>query len=187
MPARISHDHPHDAARWQARAREAGADGAHPLPAADIVWADWTRLKCAYGCPDYGRRLSCPPATPPPADLRAAFSAHQTALVVWVEVRGADEEPAARRRLHESLLELERAAFVAGHPEAFAMGVGPCLWCGDEPCPPDGTCRHRDKLRPSLSGCGIDLFQTAARAGLPLTVAADQQASVKLIGLLLIE
>lgn len=187
MSAELSHDHPEDTADWQTRAKAAGADGARLLPAADIVPADWARLKCFYGCPDYGRRLSCPPNTPPLEELRAAFSTYRTALLVWVEVDGAAEEAPARRRLHEALLELERAAFVDGHPKALAMGVGPCLWCGDEPCPPDGSCRHRDKLRPSLSGCGIDVFQTAAGAGLPLAVAADEQASVKLIGLLLIE
>lgn len=188
MPAGSSREH-HSRTQidWSARAQAAGADGALQVAAGDIATADWTRLKCRYGCPDYGRRLSCPPATPPLEELRAAFSSYRSAVLVWVEAHGAGSEAAARRRLHEALLELERAAFVDGHPKAFAMGVGPCVWCGDEPCPADGSCRHRDKLRPSLSGCGIDVFQTAARVGLQLVVAANEQCTVKLMGLLLIE
>lgn len=172
---------------WQRRARAAGADDARPLAATDIVFGDWVRLKCRYGCPDFGRRLSCPPHTPALAELRPALAGYRSALLVWVEVEGAGAEPAARRRLHEALQELERLAFVDGRPQALALGVGPCLWCDDEPCPTDGSCRHRERLRPSLSGCGIDVFATAAGAGVPLSVAADEQAAFKLLGLLLIE
>ncbi|MBM3147880.1 MAG: DUF2284 domain-containing protein [Actinobacteria bacterium] len=180
-------DSPADAGPWPARAREAGADGACELDAGGIVFGDWVRLKCRYGCPDFGRRLSCPPYTPPLEELGAAFAGYSRALLVWVEVDGAGEEPAARRRLHEALLDLERAAFVGGHHKALALGVGPCVWCGDEPCPADGSCRRRERLRPSLSGCGIDVFATAAGAGVELQVAADERAAVKLLGLLLIE
>jgi predicted metal-binding protein len=178
---------PGDAGPWPVRVRDAGADGSCELDAGAIVFADWVRLKCRYGCPEFGRRLSCPPYTPPLEELSAAFAGYSRALLVWVEVDGADEEPAARRRLHEALLELERAAFVDGHHKALALGVGPCLWCGDEPCPADGSCRQRERLRPSLSGCGIDVFATAADAGVELRVAADERAAVKLLGLLLIE
>jgi len=178
---------PAEAGPWTARARDAGADGACELAAGAIVFADWVRLKCRYGCPDFGRRLSCPPYTPPLEELSAAVAGYARALLVWVEVDGAGEEPAARHRLHEALLELERAAFVDGHHKALALVVGPCLWCGDEPCPADGSCRQRERLRPSLSGCGIDVFATAAAAGVELRVAADERAAVKLLGLVLIE
>ena len=100
MSVKHSEDPVSGAADWPGRARAAGADGARLFPAADIVPADWARLKCFYGCPDYGRRLSCPPSTPPLEELRAALAAYRSALLVWVEVDGAAEEPAARRRLH---------------------------------------------------------------------------------------
>jgi len=176
-----------EARHWGDRAREAGASGARPVAAADVTLHEWALLKCRYGCPDYGRRLSCPPSSPPLDDLRAALAGYRRALLVWVEVAGEDEEPAARRRLHEALLALEREAFLQGSHKALAFGVGPCLWCGDEPCPDDGTCRHREKLRPSLSGCGVDVFALADAAGLELTVARDDGDAVRLVGLLLIE
>jgi len=175
------------ARRWDERAREAGASGARMLAAAHVTLHEWALLKCRYGCPDYGRRLSCPPASPSLEELRAALTGYGDALLVWVEVTGEQEEPAARRRLHEALLALERDAFLQGSRKALAFGVGPCLWCGDEPCPDDGTCRHRDKLRPSLSGCGVDVFALAETVGLELTVARDGDAAVRLVGLLLIE
>ena len=133
------------ARRWEERAREAGASGARPLAASDVTLHEWALLKCRYGCPDYGRRLSCPPSSPSLGELRAALAGYRHALLVWVEVAGEEEEPAARRRLHEALLTLERDAFLQGDRKALAFGVGPCLWCGEEPCPEDGTCRHREQ------------------------------------------
>lgn len=176
-----------DARRWDERACGAGADGARAVAVADVMLHQWTLLKCRYGCPDYGRRLSCPPSSPPLDDLRAALIGYRSALLVWVDVAGGQEEETARRRLHEALLALERDAFLQGSHKALAFGVGPCLWCGDEPCPDDGTCRHREKLRPSLSGCGVDVFALARAAGLELTVARDGDDAVRLVGLLLIE
>ena len=80
------------ARRWDERAREAGASGARPLAAADVTLHEWALLKCRYGCPDYGRRLSCPPASPSLEELGAALTGYRDALLVWVEVTGEQEE-----------------------------------------------------------------------------------------------
>ncbi len=175
-----------DRAVWQDRARAAGADGAELVAAGAVGVADWVRLKCRYGCPDYGRRLSCAPHAPGPDEFRPVLAGYEQALLVWVEGRGTEAATPARRRLAEALLALERDAFLARCHKAFALSDGPCLWCDDEPCPPDGTCRHRDRLRPAMSACGIDAFATASAAGVPLQVAGDEQAAFRLLGLLLI-
>ncbi|MHA1968215.1 MAG: DUF2284 domain-containing protein, partial [Candidatus Hodarchaeales archaeon] len=29
-----------------------------------IVISNWVRMKCMYGCPEYGKRAACPPNVP---------------------------------------------------------------------------------------------------------------------------
>ncbi len=181
----------------QRDAVRAGADGAVPVAAQDVVVAEWVRLKCAYGCDAYGVRLGCPPNAPQPRDFRAVLAEYSSAALVWVDVPsgppesasdgGDDRDAAARRRLAEALLAMERDALLTGRTKAFAVVAGPCVWCGDEPCPADGTCRHRELLRPSLAACGVDVFATAATAGLQLRVARVPDGGYRLVGLLLIE
>jgi predicted metal-binding protein len=45
---------------------------------------------------------------------------------------------------------------------------------------------HPDQARPSLEACGVDVFTTAARAGLRLAVAPVPGRYVKYMGLLLL-
>jgi len=171
---------------WVGAARRLGADGAGLLPASAIVVADWVRLKCEYGCEHYGTTLSCPPYAPDPARFAGVVSDYRRALLVWVEAAG-EEPAAARRRLHETLLALEREALLAGLTMAFALAEGPCPWCPDEPCLLREGCRQPRKRRPAISACGIDAFATAAAAGLDLRVAAGAGDTYRLVGLLLLE
>jgi predicted metal-binding protein len=171
---------------WTEAARRLGADGAATLPAGAVVVARWPRLKCEYGCEDYGTTFSCPPFAPDPERFAGVLAEYRRALLVWVEAAGA--EPArARRRLHGALLDLEREALLAGLTKAFALTEGPCPWCGDEPCLFAAGCRHPRKRRPAMSACGIDTFATAAAAGLDLRVATDEGAPYRLVGLLLLD
>jgi len=171
---------------WAEAGRRLGADGAAVLPAGAVVVARWPRLKCEYGCEDYGTTLSCPPYAPDPERFAALLADYRRALLVWVEAAG--EEPSSpRHRLHETLLDLEREALLAGLTKAFALTEGPCPWCADEPCLFAEGCRHPRKRRPAMSACGIDTFATAAAAGLDLRVATDEGAPYRLVGLLLLD
>mgnify|MGYP002683394095 FL=1 len=44
------------------------------IPAEIIVVSDWVRMKCRYGCDNYGKRLGCPPFSPTPDETRAVIS-----------------------------------------------------------------------------------------------------------------
>jgi 5-hydroxybenzimidazole methyltransferase len=172
---------------WPGAAARAGLDGALWLRAEQIRVAEWVRFKCRYGCPDYGRRLSCAPHAPTPEALRAVLSDYSTALLLWIEADSArDDDAQVRARLHRGLLELERAAFLAGHHKAFALSDGPCTWC-EEPCPEDGRCRKPEMLRPAMPACGVDVFATAEAAGLTLSVVGEGETRYKHVGMLLIE
>ena len=46
------------------KAVELGGKKAVIIPANTIVVSRWVQLKCQYGCPEYGKRLTCPPHSP---------------------------------------------------------------------------------------------------------------------------
>ncbi len=84
---------------------------------------------------------------------------------------------------HKRLLELERELFLAGHSEALAFGAGPCTVCKE--CPEDGHCRFPEKARPSLEACGVDVYETAQKAGLTLKPVTHRLGYAKYVGLVL--
>jgi predicted metal-binding protein len=175
-----------DSAALVACALDVGADGAAPLATSAIVTAEWVLMKCRFGCPDHGRRRTCPPFTPSVDQFRAVLTGYQSAVLVWVQGGGDDDLSQTRRRLHEAVLGLERAAFLGGAYKAFGVVDGTCLWCADdEECTPS-VCRHPEKVRPSLGACGVDAFASAAAAGVQMRVVGDRGDAYRLLGLVLI-
>ena len=164
-----------------------GADGAAPLAVGGIVTAEWVLLKCRFGCPSYGRTRTCPPFTPDVDRFRAVLAGYRSALLVWVEAGAGDDLPKTRRRLHQAVLGLERAAFFGGAYKAFGLVDGTCLWCGeDQECTPR-ACRHPENVRPSLGACGVDAFATAAAAGVSMQVVRERGDAYRLLGLVLLD
>ena len=171
-------------------AAEKGAS-CHPIYARDVVVADWVRFKCEFGCKGYAKRLNCPPYTPSAQETRQMLSSYSHALLVHFEnVPGFDTEHgepinAWHSRLlrklslwvHDTMFELERSAFLMGAYRTLALGAYPCEYCDecvvmtheglDEPAL-KRLCPHKDKLRPSMEACGIDVFTTVRHAQLPL-------------------
>ena len=79
---------------------------------------------------------------------------------------------------------LERDFFLAGYYKAYALGAGPCLLCAT--CTMD-ECRHAESARPSMEGCGIDVFSTARNNGYHIEVLKDRSCKMNRFGLVLIE
>ena len=51
----------------------------------------------------------------------------------------------------------------------------------------DGRCRFPEKLRPALEACGVDVYETARRAGLTLNPVQHPLGYVKYVGLVLFD
>jgi predicted metal-binding protein len=160
-----------------AQAKRSGFSFARIMEAGDIAIEPWVRMKCRFGCSLYGRSLCCPPASPGEQEMSAVISRYRHALLV----QGSPPS----RSFHEQLLALERAVFLAGYPEALAFGAGPCPVCPS--CPQSGGCRFPDKARPSMEACGVDIYETAHRAGLSLNPVSHRQGFVKYVGLVLFD
>ena len=53
-----------------------------PIDPNDVVVGNWVRLKCQYGCPSYGKKLSCPPYSPTPEDTRKVLEEYSKAYLI---------------------------------------------------------------------------------------------------------
>jgi predicted metal-binding protein len=173
-----------------------------------VVVAEWVRLKCRYGCRAYGKHLCCPPYAPTPEEMRKVISEYDSAVLAWFEVKPVMKllpehthhamwEPLAR--IHQTIYQLEREAFLSGFYKAFGLGALPCTLCesciiqekldkNDTIHPLDVLkCRHKDLMRPSMEACGIDVFKTLENAGFNLTILKDYAKSLMLVGMVLLE
>ncbi|MGO9613898.1 MAG: DUF2284 domain-containing protein [Dissulfurispiraceae bacterium] len=146
------------------------------LKTEDIIVAEWAALKCRYGCSRYGSP-GCPPNSPDPHKTRSILKEFKHALLL--------EGQPPTRHFQQRVLQVEREAFVSGFPKAFSFWAGPCSLC--DSCVDDGKCRNIANARPSMEGAGIDVFETARRAGTTLRTLKNKTDFIKYFGLLLLE
>ena len=160
---------------------EHGASEAKAIKVEDIVIGDWVRLKCQYGCDGYGKRLTCPPHSPTPEQLRKILRDYDRAILMRFESREPKNE---WESTHEVAVKMEREAFLSGYYSAFALGSGPCLYC--EECNLK-ECVHPYLARPSMEACGIDVYATARKASFDLQVVKDRSERPTYFALLLVQ
>ncbi len=142
---------------------------------ADVVTAEWVRMKCQFGCGGYGRCLTCPPHSPTPERTRRMLDEYRAAYVIWWGKDSPDRE---------TLGEIEREVFLQGHWRAFMFACGPCGLCS--PCPLEYPCRHPRAARPAMEASGIDVYETAHRAGLPIEVVTCHEDVPNFYSLLMV-
>jgi len=173
-----------------------------------IVVADWVRLKCRYGCRAYGKHLCCPPFAPSPEEMRRVVGEYKTAILARFETApGPGDDPKhihhylwnSIDHLHNTVHNLESKAFLSGYHKAFGFYALPCTLCqtcvaeemqdrGEAMAPMDILrCRHKDRMRPSMEGCGVDVFKTLENAGYSPQVLKSYSERVVLFGMVLLE
>ncbi len=156
-----------------------GADDARVIKTDTIVTGPWVRWKCRYGCDGYDRSLCCPPNAPDYHETRELVDSYEHALLLhFTAPLGTRPDPTA------VVTTLEREVFLAGYFQAFALGAGPCSLCDE--CAMD-LCRHPMEARPSMEGCGIDVFSTARNNGYAIEVLTDYSCRMNRFGLVLVE
>ena len=165
--------------RLIARIKAMGFGEVLPIDKESIHVADWTDLRCQYGCGRYGQG-HCPPNSPTPQKTRDVLQDFSHALLLEGEPPG--------NVFQSKVLDAEKEAFLSGFHKAFAYWAGPCVLCAT--CAvgaTDGTCRNTRDARPSMEGAGIDVYETVRRAGLNLRILRDKGDYVKYFALLLLE
>lgn len=181
-----------DLEKLQAKAIETGASATKIVEIAKIKTGAWTRMKCQFGCPNYGATLCCPPYTPNFEQTQKFLAEYKYGIIVeyTANIEGTKPEDYAKfdtkisNGLLEILLNVERDAFLLNHYRAFALKAGRCHLC--DTCNLK-KCVNPTKARPSLEACGIDVFALANDNGFKMEVITGPIKELKIYGLVLVE
>jgi len=154
----------------------------------DIVVGQWVRMKCMYGCAEYGRTASCPPNVPSVQECRQFFDEYKTGLILHFEkqVDKPEDRHSWSRKVNQKLLKLERAVFVAGYEKAFLLFMDSCCICKECPGVRE-ECKQPRMARPSPEAMGVDVFSTVRRYDYPIEVLSEYSQAMHRYAFLLIE
>ena len=92
----------------------------------NIVISQWVRMKCMFGCKEYGKNACCPPNTLPVQECRSFFREYSQSVVFHFEKKFKKPEQRHEwtKGINDKLLSLEREVFWAGNPKAFLLFAG---------------------------------------------------------------
>jgi len=153
-----------------------------------IVVSQWVRMKCHFGCPGYGKSLSCPPNTPSISECRQFFQEYQNAVLFHFArsfPKPEDRFPWSKK-INSKLLQIEREVFLSGNHKAFMLLMTECSFC-PECTASKADCRHPDKARPIPESMGVDLFATVKGNDYPLEILSDYSQPMNRYAILMVD
>ena len=154
----------------------------------DIVIAQWARMKCMFGCKNYGKCGTCPPNTPSVAECKDFFQGYKTGVVFHFTKRVAKPEDrfAWTNKVNSKLLKLEREVFLSGFYKAFLLFMDSCHLCAK--CPGvRHLCKNPKMARPSPESMAMDVYTTVRKIGYPIEVLYDYKQEMNRYAFLFIE
>ncbi|AOY77160.1 DUF2284 domain-containing protein [Clostridium formicaceticum] len=143
------------------------------LSTEDVAFTEVAAVKCQFGCQHYGLG-KCPPNSLPIEKTKKLLKEFKYALLL-------EGEPPTKG-FQKKILKAEKEAYQQGFYKAFSLWAGPCSLCSQ--CEPKSSC---PQARPSMEGCGIDVFQTVKNLTGNLETVKNKNDYVKYFGLLLLE
>ena len=153
----------------------------------EIVVAHWVRMKCMFGCDEYGKTATCPPNVPSVPECERFFQDYKEAAVFHFEkkVDKPEDRHAWTRELNLKLLELEREIFCSGHEKAFLLFLDSCNLC--DGCPGvRAKCKEPEQARPSPESLAVDVFTTVRKVGYTINVLSNYDVKMNRFAFLLI-
>ncbi|MFC2136937.1 DUF2284 domain-containing protein [Bacteroidota bacterium] len=152
----------------------------------EIIVAQWVRMKCTYGCKDYGKR-SCPPNTPPVNECKDFINEYSDGIIIrvnkYIDKNSYPVEWA--KDLTNKLLETERQLFLSGFHKTFLFNYDCCTLCKN--CVSNNIdCKDKKNARPSPEAFAIDVFQTVRNAGMKINVIAENPSEINRYAIVLI-
>jgi predicted metal-binding protein len=154
----------------------------------EIVLAEWVRMKCRYGCGEYGHNAACPPNAPSVPECRSFVREYRRAAVFHFAktVPRPEDRHAWSRKLVLELIKLEQELFKSGFVKAFMLPFDSCNICLE--CPGSRTaCKEPKLARPSPDALGIDVFTTVRKIGYPIRVLSDYDQEMNRYAFLLVD
>ena len=91
------------------------------------------------------------------------------------------------RKYFEAVVELEGEMFKDGYYKAFVFLAGPCRLCKKCGALEDKTCAHAEAARPSMEGCGIDVYQTARNNGFFIQTLSERSEVRNIYSLMMVD
>jgi predicted metal-binding protein len=139
-----------------------------------IVVAQWVRMKCMFGCVEYGHGGACPPNTLSVAECERFFGEYSDGIILHFE--GKMDKPEDRHvwssKINAKLVELERAVFLAGFERAFLLFMDSCCFCRE--CSGERTiCEKPRMARPAPEAMAVDVYSTVRKFGFEINVRTD--------------
>ena len=154
----------------------------------EIVVAQWVRMKCMYGCENYGRNASCPPNTPSLAECRSLFDSYKLGALFKFTAKfvDPDERHEWAKGVNRQLVELEKEISTSGYYKSFMLFVENCKLCRD--CTNTrAACRNKKIARPSMEALGIDVLNTVSKYGYSINLLPDEKQEMNRYAVILIE
>jgi len=154
----------------------------------NIVVAQWARMKCMFGCKNYGKCGTCPPNTPSVAESKEFVRGYKTCAVFHFtqKVKRPENRFAWTRKVNSKLLKLEREVFLLGYYKAFLLFMDSCNLCAS--CPGiRQLCKNPKMSRPTPESMAMDVFATVRKIGYPIDVLYDYSQEMNRYAFLFIE
>jgi predicted metal-binding protein len=158
------------------------------IKAEDIVVAQWVRMKCMFGCGEYGRNATCPPNIPSVSECQRFFNEYSTGVIFRFQktVDQPEDRHAWTKQVNQGLLKLEREVFLSGYQQAFLLYMDSCCICAD--CSGQReTCKSPRSARPTPEAMAMDVFATVRHYDYPIEVLSDYSQPMNRYAFLLVE
>ncbi|WP_066628869.1 DUF2284 domain-containing protein [Labilibacter marinus] len=152
----------------------------------DIEVAHWVRVKCQFGCSDFGLG-TCPPNTPDVEDCRKFFNEYKKAIVIRLNKKAdRNNYPSDwSKEMTNNLLKLEREIFLANYPKVFLLNQTCCSICKD--CSSNRLqCKDKKNSRPSPESFSVDVYSTLKNVGMEIQVVSENPGEMNRIAILLV-
>jgi predicted metal-binding protein len=153
----------------------------------EIVVSQWVRMKCTFGCGEFGQNACCPPNTPSVSECERFFREYGSAAIFRFQKKVAKPEDrhAWSKGVNLKLLELEREVFTSGYERAFLLFMDSCCICAE--CSGEReTCKVHKMARPSPESMAVDVFSTVRKVGFPIGVLSKYSQKMNRYAFLMI-
>ena len=153
-----------------------------------IVISHWVRMKCIFGCNEYGKTATCPPNVPTFLECERFFRDYSKAVVFHfqTELEKPDDRFAWTRKINLKLLELEKEVFCSGFEKTFLLFMDSCNICRE--CQEKKEeCIEPKLARPTPEALCVDVYSTVRKVGYPIQVLSNYSQRMNRYAFLLIE
>jgi predicted metal-binding protein len=153
-----------------------------------IVVSQWVRMKCMFGCMEYGNNATCPPNVPSVSECEKFFHEYNVAVIFRFgkKVDKPEDRHKWSKHVNMKLYKLEQEVFLSGFERAFLLFMDSCCLCED--CSGEKeTCKEPRLARPSPEAFGVDVFSTVKQYDFPIEILTDYSQKMNRYAFLMVK